>query len=318
MVKDAGLAPADGLPAARRAALERLEANNSAWRLVLLCGVSSATPVTSTDAGSLPTMGDVAYRERMQLSERARKNLAELAGLILPEGGGVLEFAVLLPGGSAKSLPTWPSARTGQWGGLDLADSTRVGRWLLDQSSRHFLLHARYGHFSVTRARLSYFSSFLTSNGYRHDQALLDASIVLELYGLRRARRLDYLALEPERINRPCIHRNDEALVHHGTSCRELLEDPDRHFCLGELRCVSFSQLERFKRSRSREVDGYDLGMMRALETNNRAALLWHRGRYELSLAVRRARHGGRRLARRLFGKQLAEIYHRRHNRRSH
>ncbi|MCE9662754.1 hypothetical protein LY622_04810 [Halomonas sp. M5N1S17] len=318
MVEDAGLAPPGGLPAARRAALERLEANNSAWRLVLRGGSPNAAPEASTGPDNLSSMGDVLYRECLRFPARARKNLAELTELTLPKGGGVLEFAVLLPGDSLKILPTWASAKTGQWGGLALADSIRVGRWLLDQSSRHFLLHARYGRFNVTRARLSYFSCFVASNGYRHDQVLLDASIVLELYGLRRAQRLDYLALEPERVSRPCIHRNDGELIHHGASCQALLEDPDRHFQLGELRYVSFSQLERFKRSRRHDVDDYDLGMMRALETNNRAALLWHRGRYELSLAVRRARRGIRRLARRLFGKQLAELYHRRHNRRSH
>ncbi|MCE8004647.1 hypothetical protein [Billgrantia ethanolica] len=265
-------------PMSRSAAVEALERSGACWRLAL-------KPRGACGRERLPcAVAEVGYRERVRLTPRARANLEALVGIILPGRETALELLVYQP------LPVAEGGRHAPrdgWLILVGEEAAQLARWLLDDSAGHFLRHARLGRFSVTAARLSYFRSFLANNRFRHDEVLLDASLVLELYGVRKAECIDYLALEDETTHRPRIRRNDDDCRHHGLSLREMLATPGCHFRLGELRCVSFEQIIRFKHSRGTFADRRDLSMVQALVRGKRLALLWHRTLYELDLGRR-------------------------------
>ncbi|SEG06021.1 hypothetical protein [Billgrantia desiderata] len=265
-------------PMSRSAAVEALERSGSCWRLAL-------KPRGACGRERLPcALAEVGYRERVRLTPRARANLEALVGIILPGRETALELLVYQPLPVAEGGHHAP--RDG-WLILVGEEAAQLARWLLDDSAGHFLRHARLGRYTVTAARLSYFRSFLANNRFRHDEVLLDASLVLELYGLRKAECIDYLALAAEVRHRPRIRRNDDDSHHHRCSLREMLATPGCHFRLGELRCVSFEQIIRFKRSRGTFADRRDLSMMQALVTGNRLAILWHRALYEIDLGRR-------------------------------
>jgi hypothetical protein len=292
----------------RSAALEALERCSSRWQLAI-------KPRGRCGREKLPCpVAEVGYRERVRLTPRARANLEALVGIILPGRETALELLVYRP------LPPNGDSHAQRDGWLILAgeEAAQVACWLLDDDAGHFLRHARLGRYTVTAARLSYFRSFLANNRFRHDEVLLDASLVLELYGVRKAECIDYLALAAEITHRPCIKRNEEECHHHGRSLREMLATPGCHFRLGELRCVSFEQIIRFKRSRGTFADRRDLGMMQALVTGNRLAMLWHRTLYELDLGRRLLSDWlSRRIRLEASGQTLA-FPHRWRRRRSH
>ncbi|MCE8038675.1 hypothetical protein [Halomonas sp. MCCC 1A11062] len=268
--------PSDAM--SRSAALEALERNSSRWQLAI-------KPRGRCGREKLPCpVAEVGYRERVRLTPRARANLEALVGIILPGRETALELLVYRP----LPLANGDShAQRDGWLILAGEEAAQVACWLLDDCAGHFLRHARLGRYTVTAARLSYFRSFLANNRFHHDEVLLDASLVLELYGLHKAECIDYLALAAETTHRPCMRRNDDDCRHHGLSLQEMLTTPGCHFRLGELRCVSFEQIIRFKRSRGTFADRRDLSMMQALVTGNRLAMLWHRALYELDLGRR-------------------------------
>ncbi|MGR2738774.1 hypothetical protein ACUY1T_10015 [Billgrantia sp. Q4P2] len=298
-------------PLTRRSALESLAQGGTTWRLAI------RTNKTRTRAKGFPfSVEEIGYRESIRLTPRAWANLETLTHIILPGRTTTLELLVY-------RTPSWTdSSRVadsqGEWLLLAGEEAIQMARWLLDDSASHFLRFARLGRFSVTSARLSYFRSFMASNRYRHDEVLLDTSLVLELYGLRKAENIEYLSLTAERSYRPRIKRNDEYQEHHGRTLRELLADPCCHFRLGELRCVSFDQIAHFKRSRGSFEDRQDLGMMQALVAGNRRALLWHRSLYEIDLRRRLVSRGLQRLVRLWVGEQTLGFYDRWRRHRSH
>ncbi|MFQ3789819.1 hypothetical protein [Halomonas sp. A29] len=299
------------LPMTRRSALEALALAETTWRLAIRPNKSR------TRAKGFPfAVEEAGYRESIRLTPRARANLETLTQIIMPGRASTLELLVY-------RMPRWSDCseaadKHGEWLILAGEEAIRMARWLLDDSANHFLRFARLGRFSVTSARLSYFRSFMANNRYHHDEVLLDTSLVLELYGLRKAENIDYLSLAAERVQRPRIKRNDRDRRYHGRTLREMLEDPSCHFHLGELRCVSFSQVVHFKRSRGTFEDRRDLGMMQALIAGNRPALFWHRSLYELDLGRRLASRWMQRLIWLWFGEQAVEFYHRWRRRRSH
>lgn len=286
---------------ARQKALAQMVLPDSKWRLAIC--------VMGNDRNNPPyLLGEVIYEERLSISRHSCDNLERFAGVRLPIG--ILELRIFSPWAEVRSI-TLPSERMHEWIIPPSDQAIPLARWLLDDSSRHFLKYAYSGRFSETPRRLAYFRDFVEVNGFNLDHVLLDSSIVLELYGLRKAQDLDYLAVQPETITRPLIYRNDKELHHHGVPLEVLLEDPKRHFWIGDLRFISFSQLARFKQSRNRFKDRQDLGMMQALESHNHVALIWHRMLYELDLWRRRARRLLSRWVRNICGERPAKLYHR-------
>ena len=299
-------------PMTRSSALQALASADSAWRLAMRPGGGRIR----ARSRALPfATGEVGYRESIRLTPRARVNLERLTGVIFPGQASVLELLVYRQWSSAGSQAV---DKRGEWLILAGEEAVGMGRWLLEDSAAHFLRFARLGRFAVTSARLSYFRSFMANNRFRPDEVLLEASLVLELYGLRKAENIDYLALTTQLTPRPRIKRNDRHREHHGATLREMLDDSRYHFRLGELRCVSFSQIASFKRSRGTFGDRQDLGMMRALETGSRLAWLWHRSLYELDLGYRCFLRWLHRLVRPWVGEQAVAFYHRWRRRRSH
>ncbi|WP_146218683.1 hypothetical protein [Halomonas sp. LBP4] len=142
-----------------------------------------------------------------------------------------------------------------------------VSSLLLNSNGLHFLNnadHARYAEYWPDRE--AKISNFFFWNGLSPSRVIIDSSLVLELYGIRRARDIDYLAMDDVRKTDPLFGDNECSLVYHGVEKFDLINDAQYNFTLNGVKFVSFDQLMKCKRQKGRLKDYNDLMMMLALQ----------------------------------------------------
>ncbi|MDI5986108.1 hypothetical protein QLQ85_15025 [Halomonas sp. M4R5S39] len=251
----------------------------------------------SEDLSPLPNVekevlsGKAVYQERIALTPRFRSNLARFAGIVLPRESATLELQIITPVSLAQLDPTGSISSIGNWSILMEDEASRLALWLLNINARHFLEYARPDRFSGTAARLESFREFMRINEFKCDEVVLVSSIVLEIYGLRKADDIDYLALGEEKFSMPGIESQDSHLFYHCLSKQELITNPDWHFQIDGIRFVSLSQLKKFKKNRrSPHKDCHDVGMMEALESGSCVGLWRHRVLHKLCSIYLRSR----------------------------
>ncbi|TFH88158.1 hypothetical protein EQG41_04440 [Billgrantia azerbaijanica] len=239
--------------------------------------------------------GLAVYQERISVTPRFRNNLGRFAGIVLAREAATLELKIITPESVVHLNPTGSISSIGNWSILMADEASRLAPWLLNINARHFLGYARPDKFAETAAKLESFREFMRINEFRFDEVILASSIVLEIYGLRKADDIDYLAFGEEKFSMPGIESQDGQRFHHCLSKQELITNPDWHFEVDGIRFVSFSQLKKFKMNRrAPHKDCHDVGMMEALESGNRVALWRHRELHKLySIYLRSRKVGG-------------------------
>lgn len=239
-----------------------------------------STPL-KVEGGVLPSL--MVYQERIGVSARFRKNLAHFTGIVLPRDSAILEMKIIPLESLAHLKRTGFIPSLGNWSILMADEARRLSLWLLNVNARHFLAYARPGGFAGTAGKLESFKEFMRINEFRSDEVILASSIVLEMYGLRKANDIDYLAFGEEKFSMPGIEPQDGQKFYHCLSKQELITNPAWHFEVDGIRFVSFHQLKRFKNNRgSPHKDCHDVGMMEALESGRFVELWRHRGMSKL------------------------------------
>ncbi len=220
--------------------------------------------------------------ESIVITPRFRCNLALHESVDLPGWATVIEYQwVELQTDTLKGWG-WSSMQAGDWYMLSLVDIERHAPWILNENARHFLRHARPRLLKGTLRRLEGFKSFIASHGYRSSEVVLDSSMLLESYGLRRAGDIDYLLMARRGVSEGDIESHDLQLVYHGISKQNLIQNPENYFEYHGVKIIGFSQVARFKRNRDTLKDRIDLAMMKEVEKEFSIKLLW----YHIQLAI--------------------------------
>lgn len=181
----------------------------------------------------------------------------------------------------------------------DGEETSALATWLFNPNGMHFINHARPWRYADSWPdRVARIKDFLERQGLSASRVVIDSSLVLELYGIRRARDIDYLSLDEAGGREKPFSANDAQLEHHGLGKQALIEDPAHHFEVDGLRFISFTQLRRLKRGRNRLKDRNDLAMMAALEDGREWRLVAGRGIAQCLVAVSILRRGPVRLLR--------------------
>lgn len=146
-------------------------------------------------------------------------------------------------------------------------EAQRCARVLLNENSRH-LLTLR----SPNTSSLEELPSFSLLSGVDREEFLLTGSTVLQIYGLRSARDLDYLS--KEEIGDLESHRTQ--LSFYPASLGELLTDP-QHLCWHRgVKFLSLSTLRKMKEKRGEVKDRADLRLIEPLLRIKIAFHLYH------------------------------------------
>tara|TARA_Y100000385_G_C13038162_1_gene614003 strand:- start:830 stop:1585 length:756 start_codon:yes stop_codon:yes gene_type:complete len=142
-----------------------------------------------------------------------------------------------------------------------------IGRLLFNSNGLHFLNYAKPYRYISELTKLNLFRKFLTDNKISKNEALIDGSLVLALYGLRKSSDIDFFVSNNNslKVSIKDIEEHDSELKYHLVDKEELLFNPKYHFIYNGLKIISFEQLYTMKKNRNGSKDINDCRMMNSL-----------------------------------------------------
>jgi len=152
-------------------------------------------------------------------------------------------------------------------------EAIRISKLVFNKNGIHFLNNAEPNKFQVTKS-LALFKVFLDKNSLNPDDVLVDGSIVLSLYGIRKNSDIDYLTLNNRLISTTefVFEPHDSELLYHGKSKCDLIYNPINFFEYLGFKFISFYQLYTMKANRGEEKDRADLNLMQSLKESDKPA----------------------------------------------
>ncbi|WP_092998995.1 hypothetical protein [Thiohalomonas denitrificans] len=144
-------------------------------------------------------------------------------------------------------------------------EAVRVSRLLFNENAVHFLNHSFPTKFPETHCALESFRQRLSLESMGMNRFVIDSGLVLALYGLRKARDIDVIALETHSFRNDGIDDHDSEMRFHGVSKSELILNPKYYFFYRGIKFSAFRQVYRMKAARREEKDLVDIEMMAAL-----------------------------------------------------
>ena len=151
-------------------------------------------------------------------------------------------------------------------------EARSLSQLVFNQNGIHFLKYAKPNNFLSFHEKINKFKLFLFENNLFSSDVLIDSSMTLEAYGIRRAKDVDYLSCSSLKVvsEHDNINSHDEDIQHHKIGKKDLVYDSDNFFYFEDLKFLSFAKLYDFKKSRSEQKDINDLKMMDSIIENNR------------------------------------------------
>ena len=151
-------------------------------------------------------------------------------------------------------------------------EAVHISKLLFNDNSIHLLNYGFPNKYSETQEKLQYFKYFLSRNKLSAEDVVLDSSIVLSIYGLRKCRDIDYLSLGQRETQTEYndIDNHIDDLEFHRQAKEDLILDPKFYFYYDGLKFISFSQLYEMKKHRGSTKDLNDVEKMSAFVGNNR------------------------------------------------
>jgi hypothetical protein len=152
-------------------------------------------------------------------------------------------------------------------------EAVRISRLIFNKNSIHFLNYAEPYKFFPSQV-MTGFSHFLERNKISKEDVLIDSSIVLSLYGLRKPKDIDFLILDNDRLTESDLNfeNHDSELVYHRNKKNDLIYNPNFYFYYSGFKFVSFAQLYKMKSNRNEGKDKNDCRLMGALVEDNKWA----------------------------------------------
>lgn len=146
-------------------------------------------------------------------------------------------------------------------------ESIRVARLVFNENAIHFLNNARPNKIEETYEKLEYYKKFLSKNKILTKDIVLDSSFLLSLYGIRKAKDIDYLLLDGKEVSCSAsgVESHDSELSYHNEEKVDLITNPKFHFYFDGIKFISFEQLYRMKLNRAEEKDSNDISLMEGI-----------------------------------------------------
>lgn len=137
----------------------------------------------------------------------------------------------------------------------NIRETTMAMNALLNSNSRHHLLNSDVTRFKESYKLFTRFKGTLNQSPFDKSEFILDASMVLSIYGIRAARDLDYYCLHAEPQKRypadsDIEEHDDTQKVYYSLPVRDLILNPQNYFVFNEIKFVTLQQLLLFKQNR--------------------------------------------------------------------
>jgi len=154
-------------------------------------------------------------------------------------------------------------------------EAISISQLLLNENGLHYLTFGNPTKFLSVEHCLNKYINLIERNNIDKNSIVLDGSVVLALYGLRKNNDLDYISsVELKSLELTSnIDSHDDVLVYHQVDKQELIYNPKYYFYFKGIKIVSLKQVYHMKNCRGETKDIHDCKMMDAYISDNRLAL---------------------------------------------
>lgn len=150
-------------------------------------------------------------------------------------------------------------------------EAIRISKLVFNENGRHFLNFSQPFKYSIVN-KLNVFDDFLFSMHLSKDDVLIDGSVVLALYGIRKNADIDFLT--PSQYCAASDYKefeeHDSELIYHNVEKQSLIYNPAYYFEYLGFKIISFHQFYEMKSNRNEEKDKNDIKLMGALIDNDK------------------------------------------------
>ena len=146
-------------------------------------------------------------------------------------------------------------------------EARRISKLIFNENGIHFLNYSEPYKYSFLLNDLDSFNSHIKKNDIDKNDIVLDGSIVLAQYGLRKNADIDYLTLNT--IDNFKYDTHDSQLKFHDKDKRDLIYNPEYFFQFNGFKYASFKQTFLMKKNRNEQKDLNDLSIMKSLIEKN-------------------------------------------------
>ena len=144
------------------------------------------------------------------------------------------------------------------------AETEMMAELLYSENSVKFLNYAQPYRFKHIFCEVPKLRTTIEDSGYELERFVVDSSAVLEVYGIREARDIDYLTDVPEsESNLEGIDRHDSQLKYYGISVPEMLYDPRNYFIYYGMKFLDIDCVLNMKKTRDEDKDRRDIKLAR-------------------------------------------------------
>ena len=138
-------------------------------------------------------------------------------------------------------------------------DTIIISSSLLNDNSIHFL---NYGTNDISNNTKKLLNKYFTIVDKCEDYCLT-SSVIMELYGLRNARDIDYLHREDKYINEYDIGlHSGKWLKYYSTHKDDIIYNPENHFYINGHKLSSLDIIKKMKESRNEKKDTEDIKLL--------------------------------------------------------
>jgi hypothetical protein len=139
-------------------------------------------------------------------------------------------------------------------------DTFRISSALLNKNSVHFLNNGTNNISNESKKLLEkYFKLDIT------EDYCLTSSLILEMYGLRKANDIDYLHKDDLKLDGFGLH-SGKWLSYYGEKKDDIIYNPDNYFYFNGLKFVSLEVIKKMKQNRNEKKDITDLQLINKLK----------------------------------------------------
>ena len=145
-----------------------------------------------------------------------------------------------------------------------------IAKLIFNKNGIHFLNNAKPYNYNKTESKIIEFKKHLELKKINQDDIVISGSFVLETYGLREARDIDYIT----KINKK---ENNLIMMNYESKKEDLIYNDDNFFEFNGLKFISFNETYKMKLFRNESKDQTDVSLMKSFLKDDTFSVLKNR-----------------------------------------
>lgn len=139
-------------------------------------------------------------------------------------------------------------------------DTFRIASSLLNENSIHFLNNGTNDLSKKTKKTLE---NYFNKLGNNNEDYCITSSVIIEMYGLRNAKDIDYLQKNNNILNIENVNNHNGIWLSYYTKTKnDIIYNPKNHFYFNGFKFVSLNIIKEMKQNRNEIKDQNDLKLI--------------------------------------------------------